>query len=124
MGTSHAFLEQSRELAVVAQAPVWERLGRSRVAFRHRGAAPLRRRWPLLANSRQRAERFPADSLPLRVALPCFALGVAAGGVSRGHSGRCARGGSIERLLSRAVLYEVEEHGADGGGFFEPGHDP
>jgi len=62
--------------------------------------------------------------LPLRVVLPCFAVGVVAGGVSRGHSGRCARGGSVVRFLQRAVLFEVGENGADGGGFFDAGHDP
>ena len=46
------------------------------------------------------------------------------GGVSRGHSGRCARGGAVVLLLPRAVLCEVGDDGADGGGFFGAGHDP
>ena len=83
-----------------------------------------RRSWPFLADSRQRAEHGPAGSLPLSVVLPCFAFGPStalrtgfvAGGVSRSHSGRCARGGSVVRFLQRAVLCEVGEHGADGGG--------
>jgi len=62
--------------------------------------------------------------LPLRVVLPCFAFGIVPGGLSRGHSGRCARGGSVVRFLPRAVLFEVGEDGADGGGFFDAGHDP
>jgi len=28
------------------------------------------------------------------------------------------------RFLQRAVLFEVGENGADGGGFFDAGHDP
>ena len=44
--------------------------------------------------------------------------------MSRGHSGRCARGGSVVRFLQRAVLCEVGKDGADGGGFFDAGHDP
>ena len=47
-----------------------------------------------------------------------------AGGVSRGHSGRCARGGAVVRFLLRAVLCEVGENGPDGFGFFDAGHDP
>jgi len=90
-----------------------------------------RRSWRFSADSRQRAEREPAGSLPLRVVLPCFAFGpstalrtgVVAGGVSRGHSGRCARGGSVVRFLQRVVLCEVGEDGADGGGFFGAGQD-
>jgi len=117
---------------VVAQAPVWARIGRSRAGFRHRGGAPPRCRWPFLADSRQRAEHGPAGSLPLRVVLPCFAFGPStalrtgfvAGGLSRGHSGRCARGGSVVRFLPRAVLCEVGEDGSDGCGFFDAGHDP
>jgi len=35
-----------------------------------------------------------------------------------------ARGGSVVRFLPRAVLYEVGEDGADGGGSFDAGHDP
>jgi len=91
-----------------------------------------RRSWPFLADSRQRAEHGPAGSLPLRVVLPCFAFGpstalrtgVVAGGVSRGHSGRCARCRPVVRWLHRAVLCEVGEDGADGGGVFDAGHDP
>jgi len=98
-------------------------------ASRARGA---QRPWPFPADFRQRAERGPADSLPLRVVLPCFAFGPStvlrtgfvAGGMSRGISGRCARGGSVVRFLQRAVLCEVGEDGADGGGFFDAGHDP
>jgi len=56
--------------------------------------------------------------------LPGFAFGIVAGGVSRGHSGRCARGGSVVRFLQRTVLFEVGENSADGGGFFDAGHDP
>jgi len=74
------------------------------VEFRHRGRAAPQRPWPFLADSRQRAERGPADSLPLRVVLPCFAFGIVPGGLSRGHSGRCARGGSVVRFLQRAVF--------------------
>jgi len=84
-----------------------------------------------LADSRQWAERGLAGSWPLRVVLPCFAFGVVAGGMSRGHGGRCARGGSVVRFLPRAVLCEMGEawmtpcgYGADGGGFFDAGHDP
>jgi len=51
---------------VVAQAPVWAQIGRSRVGFRHRGGAAPQRPWPFLADSRQRAEHGPAGSLPLR----------------------------------------------------------
>ena len=99
---------------MVAQAPVWAQIGRSRVEFRHSAGAPPRRLWPFLADSRQRAERGPADSLPLRVVLPCFAFGIVAGGVLRGDSGRCARGGSVVRFLPRAMLFEVGENGSDG----------
>jgi len=53
-----------------------------------------------------------------------FAFGIVPGGVSRSISGRCARGGSVVRFLQRAVLFEVSEDGADGGGFFDAGHDP
>jgi len=109
---------------VVAQASVWTRIGRSRVGFRHRGGATPHRPWPFLADSRQRAERFPAGSWPLRGVLPGFAVGVVAGEVSRGISGRGARGGSVVRFYQRAVLCEVGEDGADGGGFFDAGHDP
>jgi len=63
--------------------------------------------------------------------LPGFAFGIVAGEVSRGFSGRCARGGSVVRFLQRAELFEVGEawmtpcgYGADGGGFFDAGHDP
>jgi len=56
--------------------------------------------------------------------LPGFAVSGVAGGVSRGYSGRCARGGSVVRFLKRAVFYEVGEDGADGCGFFDAGHDP
>ena len=76
--------------------------------------APPRRLWPFLADSRQRAEHGPAGSLPLRVVLPCFAFGFVAGGVTRGHGGRCARGGSVVRFLPRAMLFEVGENGSDG----------
>ena len=62
--------------------------------------------------------------------LPGFAFGIVAGGVSRGMSGRCA-GGALVRFLQRAVLCEVGEawmtpcgYSADGGGFFDAGHDP
>jgi len=47
-----------------------------------------------------------------------------AGGLSRGHSRWCARFGPVVRFLQRAVLCEVVEDGADGGGFFDAGHDP
>jgi len=64
-----------------------------------------RRSWRFSADSRQRAEHGPAGSLPLRVVLPCFAFGIVPGGLSRGHSGRCARGGSmpfrVEEISSR-----------------------
>ena len=101
------------------------------MGFRHRGGAAPQRPWPFLADFRQRAERFPAGSWPLRVVLPCFAFGPStalrtgfvAGGVSRGHGGRCARGGSVVRFLQRVVLCEVGEDGADGGGFFGAGQD-
>jgi|GEM_PF-4597035 len=56
--------------------------------------------------------------------LPGFAVSGVPGGVSRSISGRCARGGSVVRFLKRAVLFEVDEDGADGGGFFDAGHDP
>jgi len=56
--------------------------------------------------------------------LPGFAVSGVPGGVSRGRSGQCARGGSVVRFLKRAVLCEVGEDGADGGGFFDAGHDP
>jgi len=82
-----------------------------------------RRSWPFPTGCRQRAEHFPAGSWPLRVVLPGFAFGGVAGGVSRGYSGRCARGGSVVRFFQRAVLFEVGEDGADGGGFFDAGHD-
>ena len=112
---------------MVAQASVWTRIGRSRVGFRHRGGATPHRPWRFPTDSRQRAERFPAGSLPLRAVLPGFAVSGVPGGVSRGHSGRCARGGSVVRFLKSAVLFEVGEDGAagaDGGGFFDAGHDP
>jgi len=83
-----------------------------------------RRSWRFSADSRQPAEHFPGVSLPLRVVLPCFAFGVVAGGLSRGHRGRCARGGSVVRFLKRAVLCEVGEDDSDGCGFFDAGHDP
>ncbi len=52
---------------MVAQAPVWARIGCLRVGFRHRGGAAPRRPWPFLADFRQRAEHGPAGWLPLRV---------------------------------------------------------
>jgi len=61
--------------------------------------------------------------LPLPVVFPGFAFGVVAGGVSRGDSGRCARGGSVVRFLNRAVLFEVGEDDSDGSGFFDAGRD-
>jgi len=79
-------------------------------------------RFPLVAD--KRAERCPAGSWPRCVGLPGFAVSGLPGGVSRGYSGRCARGGSVVRFLPRAALYEVGEDGADGGGFFDAGHDP
>jgi len=109
---------------VVAQALVWARIVCSRAEIRHRWGSKPRRPWSFRADSRQRVERFPAGSWPLRVVLPGFAFGIVAGGVSRGYSGRCARGGSVVRFLKRAVLFEVGEDGADGGGFFDAGHDP
>jgi len=45
-------------------------------------------------------------------------------GVSRGHSGRCARCRPVVRFLHRGVFREVVEDRADGGGFFDAGHDP
>jgi len=90
-----------------------------------------RRSRRFLAGCRPRVERFPAGSWPLHVVLPRFAFGIVAGGLSRGMSGRCARGGSVVRFLQRAVLCEVGEawmtpcgYGADGGGLFDAGHDP
>jgi len=59
--------------------------------------------------------------------LPGFAVSGVPGGVSRGRSGQCARGGAVVRFYQRAVLFEVGEDGADGadgGGFFDAGHDP
>jgi len=47
-----------------------------------------------------------------------------AGGVSRGHSGRCARCRPVVRWLQRAMLCEVDENGSDGVGFFDAGQDP
>jgi len=109
---------------MVVQAPVWARIGRSRLGFRLRGPAPPRLPWPFPADSRQRAAHGPAGSLPLRVVLPGFAFGVVADGVSRSMSGRCARGGLVVRFLKRAVLFEVGEDGADRVGFFDAGHEP
>jgi len=43
------------------------------------------------------------------------AVGGVPGGVSRGHSGWCARFGPVVRWLQRAVLREVIEDGADRG---------
>jgi len=83
-----------------------------------------RRLRPFLSESRQWAEHGPAGFLRLRVVLPCFAFGVVDGGVSRVHGRRWARGRSVVRFLPRAVLFEVGEDGADGGGFFDAGHDP
>ena len=77
------------------------------------------------------SHRFPAAgrALPCGImaaacCLPDFAFGIVAVGLSRGISGRCARGGLVVRFLPRAALYEVGEDGADGGGFFDAGHDP
>ena len=106
---------------MVAQAPVWARIGRLRVRFRHRGAAPsvaLYRRFPAAGRAR------PCGFVAASSCLPGFGFGVVAGGVSRGISGRGARGGSVVRFYQRAVLCEVGEDGADGGGFFDAGHDP
>ena len=66
----------------------------------------------------------PCGIMATSCSLPNFAFGFVAGGLSRGYSGRCARGGSVVRFLKRAVFCEVGEDGADGGGFFDAGHDP
>ena len=63
----------------------------------------------------------PCGIVAASCGLPGFAFGVVPGGVSRSHSGRCARGGSVVRFLPRAVLLEVGEDGADGGGLFAVG---
>ena len=42
---------------------------------------------------------------------------------SRGHSGRCARGGTLVRSLPCAVLFEVGEDGPDGVWLFHAGND-
>jgi len=81
--------------------------------------------FPLVADSGPAAGRsLPCGIMAAPYWLPGFAFGVVAGGVSRSISGRCARGGSVVRFLKRAVLFEVGEDGADGGGFFDAGHDP
>jgi len=63
----------------------------------------------------------PCGILAAACCLPDFSVGVVAGGVSRGHSGRGARGGAVVRFLKRAVLFEVGEDDADGGGLFAVG---
>ena len=63
--------------------------------------------FPLVAD--KRAACCPAGSWPRCVVLPGFAVSGVPGGVSRGYSGRGARGGSVVRLLPRAALYEVGE---------------
>jgi len=93
-----------------------------------RGALPsvvISRRFPAAGRAR------PCGLVAASCGLPGFAFGVVAGGVSRGHSGRCARCRSVVRFLQRAVLCEVGKawmtpcgYGADGGGFFDAGHDP
>ena len=88
--------------------------------------AAISRRFPAAGRA------LPCGILAAPCCLPGFAFGPStvlrtgfvAGGVSRGHGGRCARGGSVVRFLPRAVLCEVAENGADGGGFFDAGHDP
>jgi len=53
-----------------------------------------------------------------------FAVGGVPGGVSRSHSGRCARDRRVMRFLKPTVFCEVGEDGADCGGFFDAGDDP
>jgi len=101
---------------MVVRAAVLARIRSSRGGFQHRGAAPLRRSWLFLADSRQRAEHGPAGSLALLFVLPSFAFGVVAGGVSRVISGRCARCRPVVRFLQRAVLCEVGEDGFGAAG--------
>jgi len=67
IGNSNALFDRRTECAVVAQAPVWTRIGRSRVGFHQRGGATPRLPWPFPADSRQRAEHGAVGSLPLRV---------------------------------------------------------
>jgi len=90
-------------------------------ASRARDAAPsvaISRRFPAAGRA------LPCGIVAASCGLPGSAVGVVPGGVSRGYSGRCARGGPVVRFLKRAVLFEVGEDGADGGGLFDAGHDP
>ncbi len=93
------------------------------MGFRHRGATQRRCQQPCFADSRQRAERRPADRG--RIGSDSgFAVGCAAGRSSRGLHWRRARCGPVVRFFPRAVLLEVGEDGADGGGFLDAGDDP
>jgi len=80
-----------------------------------------RRSWRLPTGCRAAGRALPCGIVAAPCGLPDFAFGVVAGGVLRGYSGRCARGGSVVRFLKRAVLFEVDE---DSGGLFDAGHDP
>jgi len=107
LGNLNALFYQSGEWAAVAKAPVLGADQSFASGISASRAALLRRSRRFLADSWQRAEHGPADSLPLRVVLPGFAFDLVAGGVSRGISGRCARFGPVVRFLQRAVLCEV-----------------
>jgi hypothetical protein len=113
---------------VVAQAPVWARIGRSRVGFRHRGTAPSHRPWPLspIPGSGLSTAQRVRGRIGLAVVFDSASWLIRR---SRGHSGRYARGGAVVRLLPRAVLCEAGEawmtpcgYGADFGRFFNAGH--
>ena len=93
------------------------------MGFRHRGATQRRCQQPCFADSRQRAERRPADRG--RIGSDSgFAVGCAAGRSSRGLHWRCARCGPVVRFFPRALLHEVAKDGADGGRFLDAGDDP
>ena len=96
------------------------------MGFRHRGPRRLAvvGHFSLIPGSGRSTALRDRCRLPVRVVFLSFVFGVVAGGASCGYSGRCASCRPVVRFLQRAVLFEVGEDGADGGGFFDAGHDP
>jgi len=88
---------------VAAQAPVWERLGRSRVEFRHRGPRRL---------------AFGGHFSPTPDSKPNTALRIRCRFVSS-----CLVSPSASWPAGRHAATAIED-GADGGEFFAAGHDP
>jgi len=78
-----------------------------------------RRSWRFPTGCRQRAERCPAGSWPLRVVFLVSPSASCPAGCHAATAGGAR--GAVVRFLKRAVLFEV---GEDGGEFFDAGHDP